>query len=124
MAVVNPTIKDISGDGSVFLVKWILPLAADTGAPIGMVEWGDRSIQAEGTFGGTAALQCSNDSTDGTDGTFVACNDTGGTAITWSATASIKQVLPVARFMHPINGSGCTAVTYTMIVRRSNTMRT
>ena len=127
MAVIQPTITDISGDGSAFLYSWHL-VATNTAAPAPYVEWGDRSAQCEGTFDSAViSLQGSNNSTTGVDGNFQTLKDPGANDITWSGSAALKQVLQASRWIKPAittAGSGGVDVVVSLVLRRSNTMRT
>jgi hypothetical protein len=123
MATVNPTVSDISGDGSVRKIVWA-PLTTTNadGASAEWIQWADRCIQFHGTFGagGTVKLQGSNDGTNWYD-----LADPQGNAISKTA-AGIEQILEMTQFVRPFvsAGDGTTSITATLVMRRNNPMRT
>jgi hypothetical protein len=110
----------ISDDGSLMLATWAAVTEADTCAPVDAGQYGDRCFQAVGTFGSaTAILQGSNDGTN-----WAGLNHAQGTAITGSA-AYLKQVVEMPRYMRPSASGGTSqSLTFTLFMRRANTMRT
>lgn len=124
MATVNSTANtDIAGDGSVRKIVWT-PLTT-TNADGGAVEWvqfADRTIQFNGTFGagGTIKMQGSNDGTNWFDLT-----DPQGNAISKTA-AGIETCTEITMFARPFvsAGDGTTSLTATLVMRRATPLRT
>lgn len=110
------------GDGSVLLYTWPLTTANADGAPISAVEWGDRTWQATGTFGGaTVALQGSNDLINW----FSMTNASGGVAIALTAMGGATAIeLPL--WVRPnLTSPGVGAdISVTMVARRATPLRT
>ena len=123
MATITPTITDPFGDGSVRKIVWSsLTTSNADGAAADWIQWADRCIQFTGTFGagGTIKLQGSNDGTNWFD-----LNNAQGTAISVTA-AALKQVVELSQYVRPYvsAGDGTTNLTATLVLRRTNTMRT
>lgn len=106
--------------GSVLLVQWIELGQGDDGDPVYMGEFGDRSIQVTGTFGG-ATLQWEG-SNDGTN--YVALSDPQGTDIAMT-TAGISAVAEVTRMARPkvVGGGGTTDLDVSVLLRKSEPTR-
>jgi len=124
MATIDPTITDVSKDGSVKkYVYATMTTTNDNGAPIPMVQWADRTIQVTGTFGvgGTLAWQGSNDG--GVN--WIVLTDPQGNVLNVTA-AAIEQVMEITEFARPsvTGGDGTTDLDVSVIVRRPNNMRT
>lgn len=122
MATIQPTINDISGEGSVRKITWALLTTTNAdGAPMDWIQWADRCIQFTGTFGvgGTIKLQGSNDGTNWSDLT-----DPQGNAIS-KAAASIEAVSEITQWVRPFvsAGDGTTSLTATLVMRRNPPLR-
>jgi hypothetical protein len=122
MAIVAPTTKDISGDGSVFLISWNLTTADTTGAPIIGISWADRTalFQSLSWGGATAAIEGSNDGS-----VYVPLTDIQGVAISKSAN-DIESIVELTRYVQPrltIPGTAA-AVTVSIVARRATPLRT
>jgi len=105
-----------SGPGSeVVKVVWGPMANGDTGAPVGLAGYSDRSVQVTGTFGagGNCRIQGSNDGTN-----YATLADPQGNALDVTA-AKIEAVLEIAAAIRPniTAGDGTTAITVTMIAR-------
>ena len=114
MPVVTATRSDVN-NGVVF--TWAAMANGDTGSPVSVAEFADRSLQVTGTFGagGSVSGEGSNDSTN-----YVALADPQGNALTFT-TAKIEQVLECVQWLRPnvTAGDGTTSLTVTMFARRS-----
>lgn len=114
MAVRNPTITP-QAHGQV--ITWTGLLNGDTGLPVDMNAFGDRSIQVTGTFGagGSVRPEGSNDGTN-----YVQLRDPTSTAMALTA-ADLKQILECSNFVRPnvTAGDGTTSLTVTIFCRRS-----
>lgn len=114
---------EAGGDGSMVRAVWTLTSADNTGTPIKLPEWADRSIQFGGTWGGaTAIVEGSN------DGVLYGglSNAAGGAAISKTADAGPVSIIELPLYMRPrlsVVGAGAT-VTVTLLLRRANPMRT
>ena len=120
--IASQTFADSAGDGSVLIVQWT-PLAnGDSGSPLEVSAWAERSVQITGTFGtgGTVVIQGSNDGTN-----WATLNNAQGTGLSFTS-ANIKQVAEMTRYMRPnvTGGDVTTSLTVTMLIRRPNPMRT
>lgn len=123
MATVTPTVSEIAGDGSVRKIIWAGLTTADAdGSPAEWIQWADRCVQFNGTFGsgGTIKLQGSNDGSNWYD-----LADPQGNAISKTA-AGIEQILEMTQYVRPFvsAGDGTTSLTATLVMRRNNPMRT
>lgn len=98
-----------SGDVRVTRVAWLNCANGDTGNPVGLSVYQDRSVQVLGTFGagGSVTIQGSNDG--GT--TWSTLTDPLGNALTFTA-AGIKQIVELPYQVRPsvTAGDGTTAI--------------
>jgi hypothetical protein len=124
MAVRAYTQSDVTfkGNGAAQKITWTGLLNGDTGQPVQLPEYADRSIQVEGTFGvgGSVACEGSNDATN-----FRALRDPSSTTIAITA-AGIKAVLEntVQTQPHVTAGDGTTSLTVTMLFHLPHNFRT
>jgi hypothetical protein len=122
MATIAPTVLDVSKkqNGGCLLVTWASIANADTVTPIDMAEYGDKSVQVDGTFGGTSVgLQGSNDGTN-----YYALRDPSSTAIAITAAGS-KAVLENTRYVKPVlTGGAASTITVTLLCRLAQPLRT
>jgi hypothetical protein len=113
-----------ANDGSVTIYQWT-PLTTTNadGAPVGAVQYADRSVQVTGTFGagGSITFQGSNDGTN-----WAALNTAQGAAVALTAATQLKQLVEIPRYIRPYvtAGDGTTSVTAIMVARRQNPLRT
>ena len=111
-------------DGSVSIFQWT-PLTTTNadGAPVGAVQYADRSVQAVGTFGagGSITFQGSNNGVD-----WSALNTAQGSPVALTAATMLKQLVEIPRYIRPVvtAGDGTTSVTAIMVARRANPLRT
>jgi len=100
------------------IVTWGPMQLGDTGLPIDLVGFADRSIQVEGTFGasGTVELQGSNDLTN-----FRVLHDPYSQPLDYTA-ARIDHLTEIPVLMRPavLSGDGSTSITVTMYIRRTD----
>lgn len=111
MATIQPTRSIVSG-GKGHVYSWVLA-AGDDGAPIESVEFADRSVQVEGTFGGASiAIEGSNDTA-----AFRTLTDPQGNDLLVTA-PKIEMVTEVTRQIRPrvVGGTG-TSVTVSLLAR-------
>lgn len=98
-----PTSLEVS-----WVCKWEGLDSDDSGAPLQMPAFSDRSIQFTGTFGagGTVSLEGSNDGTN-----YEILQDIEGAAITLTS-AGIRSVLELTRYIRPhvTAGDGTTDI--------------
>jgi hypothetical protein len=96
--------------------KWTGMANGDTGQPLDMRAWYDRTIQITGTFGsgGSVSIQGSNDG--GT--TWVTLTDPLGNALTFTS-AGMKQITELAALIRPnvTAGDGTTSINAYLSVR-------
>lgn len=121
MAVVTPTVEQLHGGAK--LVTWAALANGDTGAPVHLPEYGDRSVQLSGTLGvgGACTVQGSNESpTTTTPSIYGTVTDPGLTAIVLNAVGAIETILDPTVWVRPniTAGDGTTALTVRMYCRR------
>ncbi len=124
MATIKPTVTGdqiMTADKSVLLVVWTGVTSADDFGPIEFPDYPDRCVQVGGTFdGSTVIVQGSNDGS-----AWAGLNHIQGSAITGTS-AYLKQIAETPRYTRPSasGGGGSQSLTVTMILRKSNPMRT
>lgn len=116
MAVITPT-KQIVGGGAALLVTWANLANGDSGAPVDLVEFADRSVQVVGTFGtgGSVSLEGSLDASN-----FASLTDPQGNALAIT-TAKIEAVSELTYQVRPrvTAGDGTTSLTVSLLLRRN-----
>lgn len=126
MSVIVPIITELPGAGQGLAIKvvWSSVTTGDTGAPVEVFGYNDRSIQVEGTFGGaTCTIQGSLDAVLGGSGVLTAGNyeplrDPSSTALTFTV-AGLKSVLEMVRTIRPSVAGGAGTLDITMICART-----
>lgn len=115
MAIRQPTFTKIEGDDSAILVQWTGLLQGDSGAPVQLVKYADRSVQVTGTFGagGSVLIEGSNTSVD-----FATLNRLQGTPLSISS-AGISQILENTVQLRPnvSGGDGTTNLSVAVLIR-------
>ena len=86
----------------------------DTGYPIKLTDYADRTVQVDGTFGGaTIVWEGSNDGTN-----YFTLSDPNGVALSFTA-AGLKQVVESCLYQRPkVTGGSGAAINATVLVRR------
>lgn len=104
--------------GHAWRIQWLGMTAGDTGVPLEQPIAADRSIQIEGTFGGTVTIQGTNEACHETTDNphWETLHDPQGNPITPSA-AALTQISEVTAGLRPSIGAGVTAVTVTLVMR-------
>lgn len=103
MAVIQHTIEL---DTSVptyrnYVVSWKNLAGTDSGTPVSIGEYYDRSVQISGTFGGaTVTIEGSNDGVS-----YFPLTDPQGNAIS-KTTGGIEQIMELTRFVRPVVTGG------------------
>jgi len=110
-------------DGNVNLVRatWTGLLNGDTGAPVEIGDWADRTVQIYGTFGagGSINLEGSLDKTSESP-TYAILSDPQGNAVTKSAAAmEVFEEGPLLIRPNVTAGDGTTALTVKLLARRN-----
>jgi len=102
---------------SACVITWAGLDSDDSGEPVELVDYPDRTLTITGTFGagGSISLQGSNDGTN-----WFSITDPQGNAITKTA-AAMELVVETPRYMRPIvtAGDGTTSLTVQLFCRRS-----
>lgn len=125
MATITPTVVDVSTDGGAQRVTWATITAADSAAAVGFPDFAHFetvSVQATGTFdSGSVAMHGTIDGTN-----FAALTAVGGTSAFALSAAGIKGVNERTLQLKPVitGGTGAQSITVTMLLVRSNPMRT
>jgi hypothetical protein len=117
MAVVAYSVETLkTHKEKTLLYTWVLE-NGDTGVPVEMPGFADRSVQVEGTFGsgGNLRIQGSNNGTK-----YLPLTDPQGNDLNIT-TAKIEQVTEVVRWIRPnvTAGDGTTSLTVILLVRRN-----
>lgn len=102
--------KQVAANEGAVTTTWLALATGDTGEPVQSALFGDKSVQATGTFGGaTVNLQGSNDG----GVTWANLSDPQGAAIALAA-AGIEQVLEYTGLVRPIavGGAGVSVNVY------------
>jgi len=96
------------------VITWQGLTTGDTGRPLEMTGWADRSIQITGTFGGaTVNIEGSNNGTN-----WSLLTDPQGNNIALTS-AKIEQVMEITRYMRPsISGGSGASINIITLVRR------
>lgn len=112
MATITPTFQRY-GEHTV-VATWTGMAAGDTCTPVGppYADYSDRSVQMEGSFGGTVTLQGSNDGTN-----YQSVTDPQGNAIAKSA-AALEAISEATLWIRPSPGASVAATTVTLVMRR------
>jgi hypothetical protein len=122
MTTVMPTmlpLPESGGNPPAWVLQWATMHNGDQGAQFDYMFYhhADRSVQLAGTFGsgGTCIIEGSNDGTN-----YATLSDTGGNALSLTA-AAMKAITEVPRYIRPriSAGDGTTAITVTMLLRRT-----
>lgn len=114
MATKSKTITKIGSSPRVsYAVSWATAASGDTGDPLQMPGFSDRSVQISGTFdAGTVVIQGSNDGTN-----WVTLSDPQGNAIS-KTSAALEQILEITRYVRfsTSGGGGSMAVDINMLI--------
>lgn len=109
-------------DGPIAIFQWtgLTNRTSDTGDPLNLPHFADRSVQVKGTFGtgGTVIMEGSNDRESDTP-TYFPLVDPQGNDISFTA-AGGEQILETTYLIRPrvTAGDGTTDLTVTILVRR------
>jgi hypothetical protein len=120
MSTINGAVTR-NGDQSVVTVTFTAVGDADSGAPIQLSEYADRSVQATGTWdSATLVWQGSNDGT-----TWFTLNDPDGNAISKTANF-LESVMELTKYARPTTsgGQGSTDIDVVVTCRRQSSIRT
>lgn len=102
--------------GEITRVRWTGLLTGDTGEPLSMAQFFDRSIQVVGTFGpgGTLIIEGSNDG----GGTYSTLTDVIGNNLSLTSSA-LRQVSELPEYLRPrvTGGDGTTDLDVYMFLR-------
>lgn len=137
MAVIDATILGGSPDwepiGSTLkppphgttIVQWAAMAGGDTGEPVQVGLFGDKSVQASGTIGTSAVTLEGTNEVDGAGNptNWVGLNDPSSTPISFTTTLpKLKQVLEVTRFIRPNVSAGTGSGIKVSVYGRKNKM--
>jgi len=121
VAVRTPAIEyRVDGNANLARVTWTGLLNGDTGGPVQLPEFPDRTVQVYGTFGagGSITLEGSCDKTTETP-TYFALTDPQGNAVTKTAAAAEAfEEAPLLIRPNVTAGDGTTSLTVKMVCRR------
>lgn len=116
MANIIPLVsKTAGGANSIVTAIWTNMGIADTGIPIALTDWADRSIQISGTIGAaTVTIQGSNDVANFVAGNYAGMawntlRDPVGNLLTFTV-SDIKHVLEMSMYLRPITTGGTGSV--------------
>lgn len=115
--------SSMSRGGATKCVTWTGLLNGDTGAPIQLSEWSEKTFQTFGTFGagGTVVIEGSNEATNPTNWSPIS-NRQGTTPFAMSSTTQINtsQDRPIWIRPRVSAGDGTTSLTVAMAAHRFN----
>lgn len=116
------TVKDVSGNGSTYLITWNLTTADPNGSSVDCSIFADRTVLMQSVAWGTSTcvMEGSNDNS-----VFVGLADVQGTAISKTANA-IENIVELTRYIAPrlsVPGTAA-AVTVSVMARCATPMRT
>ena len=96
------------------VITWPGLTTGDTGRPLEMTGWADRSVQITGTFGGaTLTIQGSNNGSE-----WNTLTDPQGNEIVLTS-QKIEQIMEITRYIKPIvSGGSGTSINIITLVRR------
>lgn len=121
MAIRIPTVEYlVDGNPNISRVIWTGLLNGDSGSPVELPEFPDRTVQVYGTFGvgGSINLEGSNDKTTESP-TYALLTDPQGTAVTKTAAAmEVFEECPLIIRPNVTAGDGTTSLTVKMVCRR------
>jgi hypothetical protein len=115
MAVVDYSVETLNTwRDRASIITWTGLTTGDTGRPLEMTGWADRSIQVTGTFGGaTVNIEGSNNGTN-----WSLLTDPQGNNIALTS-AKIEQVMEITRYIRPsVSGGSGTSINIITLVRR------
>lgn len=120
-AVRAATVTQVPGGVRVaYVVSWTGLDSDDSGAPVSLAGYSDRSVQITGTFGtnGSVTIQGSNDGIN-----YVALTDPQGNAIT-KTSAALEAISEATRYIRPLvtAGDGTTDLDVTIFVTGGRAM--
>ena len=120
MTTVTPTLVELPTNYQGFKcwqVQWAGMTNGAVGVPVNLVEFSDRSVQVEGTFGvgGNVAVQGSNDLVN-----YELLRDPSSTVLNLTA-VGLHGILELSGAIRPVvtAGDGTTSLTVTMVFRRT-----
>lgn len=115
MAIRSAT-KTIIAGGHAVIISWTGLLNGDSGEPVDMTEFADRTAQIIGTFGagGTIVLEGTNDGTN-----YVTLTDPQGNAIS-KTSASIEAISELTWKVRPrvTGGDGTTDLSVYLLIKK------
>jgi hypothetical protein len=116
-AVRAVTREDLQAGVPACLLTWTGLDTDDSGTPVELVDYADRTVTITGTFGagGSITIQGSNDNTN-----WFAVTDPQGNAITKTA-AGMETLMEAPRYIRPLvtAGDGTTSLTVKILCRRT-----
>lgn len=119
MADIIGLFSPVTGDNpnTGMFASWTLA-NGDIGLPMPFIDFADRTVQVEGTFGvgGTCVIEGSNDGTN-----YRTLHDPQGVALSITS-GQISTITQVTRWIRPrcTAGDGTTAIVVSMVSRRTN----
>jgi hypothetical protein len=122
---IQPTLVQLPSNDSRFIAwqaQWVGLTNGAVGAPIDLVDFTDRSIQVEGTFGsgGTVVIQGTNDPYNTVSVPWETLRDPSSTSLSLTS-AGLHGILEMTAQIRPdvTGGDGTTLLTVTMFLRRT-----
>lgn len=122
MAVRQPTYeRQTVKSGEVVQVTWtgLTQATLDTGSPISLAEYSDKTFQTFGTFGGSGALLIEGSNDGGT--TWAPLSNRQGTAMSFTAAGmNTSQDRPILVRPRVTGGDGTTSLTVAAACHRAD----
>lgn len=117
MAVRTPSRTDLLTGVPACIIGWSGLLNGDTGTPVEMIDYPDKTVTITGTFGagGSITMQGSNDNSN-----WFAITDPQGNAVTKTA-AGMELMIECPRYLRPnvTAGDGTTNLAVQLLCRRT-----
>lgn len=122
MTVRIPVIEyQVDGNANIARVVWTGLANGDTGDPVKMGDWADRTVQITGTFGTGGSINLEGSCDKETESpTYFILTDPQGSAITKTAAAAeVFEESPLIIRPNVTAGDGTTSLTVKMVCRRN-----
>lgn len=120
MPVTKGTLTELPnpGEGKAWTMAWAAIPNGNSGDPLVLHDYADRSVEIEGTIGAGGSVQIEG-SNDGTN--YRVLHDTGLNNLVFTSTGKLSAVLEATLYIRPnvTAGDGTTAITVTLYARKT-----
>lgn len=122
MGIRTPTVEyQLDGNVNLARATWTGLLNGDSGAPVEMGDWADRTVQIYGTFGAGGSINMEGSCDKATETpTYSILTDPQGNAVTKTAAAiEVFEESPLIIRPNVTAGDGTTSLTVKLVCRRN-----